>query len=416
MKRVLPKTVRTVCCLVGVVVLTAAASADEWVTNIIDNQGDVGAFASLTTDPNGDFVIAYRSNTASELRLAHIAGSHYTLESVPDTPGGGRQAALAISSWGEYEIAHRAYDDLLFSYKGLSGDWASQTLVQYGGGKVIARSLALALDVNDMPHLVYVQDEFDGPLRYATYDPQTNNWTDQLIYEGPAVIPSVAIDNQGRVVAASGNRTTGRILVYRQQAGLWHALPEIEGFSPSMALAPTGQIALAYVLNNQLYYRTYDVAGWTGPVLVDDAEQVQVGAAGPCLRFDPQGRPSIAYVATHLKFASNQIGWTIQTVNTLQDSAINLSLAFYDVGLPAIAYYSTTLDLEGTSLKLAGPALTPTCPADLDHNTAVNLLDFALFADTWLTNTPALPTDFSGNGLVDYPDLAVFQFYWLWTP
>ena len=52
--------------------------------------------------------------------------------------------------------------------------------------------------------------------------------------------------------------------------------------------------------------------------------------------------------------------------------------------------------------------------ADLNNDDAVDLMDFAIFADSWLIERVLMAENLDRTGLVDINDLAVFIENWLW--
>jgi hypothetical protein len=53
--------------------------------------------------------------------------------------------------------------------------------------------------------------------------------------------------------------------------------------------------------------------------------------------------------------------------------------------------------------------------ADLDHDNNVDMTDFALFSEDWLTAENLLDIDLDRNGVVDLADFADFAAQWLWV-
>lgn len=53
--------------------------------------------------------------------------------------------------------------------------------------------------------------------------------------------------------------------------------------------------------------------------------------------------------------------------------------------------------------------------ADLDHDDAVGVSDYILFANDWMLNRNLLDTDLNLDGKVDILDFAEFTRQWLWV-
>jgi hypothetical protein len=54
-------------------------------------------------------------------------------------------------------------------------------------------------------------------------------------------------------------------------------------------------------------------------------------------------------------------------------------------------------------------------PADLNHDDAVDLIDWSLWADDWMDERVLLDSDFDGSNIVDSNDLGIFLDNWLWA-
>jgi len=54
-------------------------------------------------------------------------------------------------------------------------------------------------------------------------------------------------------------------------------------------------------------------------------------------------------------------------------------------------------------------------PADLNHDDAVDLIDWSLWADDWLDERVLLDSDFDRDNDVDPNDLGIFMDNWLWA-
>lgn len=90
--------------------------------------------------------------------------------------------------------------------------------------------------------------------------------------------------------------------------------------------------------------------------------------SGPLsLAFDNNGNPAIAYLRDgQLTYAANHAGWLISSVDESDADIQHIDLAFDANNMPLIAFYDASPNWDGTSLKLAGTGLTPTCVADLN--------------------------------------------------
>lgn len=393
-------------CAFAVLVLVNAVFADsDFVTNIIDNEGDVGRYCSIAVDSNQNPIIAYRSDSNNCIKFATIEDVNYTIEFIPSTAGSGYGLSLAADSSGEFGISHSGDLGLMFSFKTSWFDWQT-TVAAYSD----CQTTAMAFSKNDVPHIAYI--DFGSQIRHATYDRQTNSWVTQPVSFGSYDFPSIAIDSSDEIIIAF--EELGNLINVAINSGSgWTFLPSIDCSIPSMALNSAEEPAVAYTHNGQLYYTNYTPIGWIS-TYVDDGSHGSV--SGPLsLAFDNNGNAAIAYLRDgQLTYAADHTGWLISPVDESDAVIQHIDLIFDSNNIPFIAFYDASSNWDGTSLKLASSRLTPTCVADLNRNGRVNFIDYALFARWWNTPRAGIAADFDYSGNVDTTDLMIFCYYWLW--
>jgi hypothetical protein len=390
-------------------VFTNALFAESaFVTNIIDNQGNVGRSCSIAVDSNQNPVIAYHSETDYCIKFATIEDTNYAIEIIPDTEYSKGCLSLAVDSCGEFGIAYPGRSNLMFSFKTSWFDWCA-VAVDEGFGFYFAT--ALAFSKNDVPHIAYCSR---AQLKHATYDVQTNSWASQVVYLGYADLPSIAVDSSDKIIITFESEAS--VIHTAINAGLgWSFLPSFEGIRPSMALDAAEQPAVAYIHEDKLCYATYTPIGWIHTIVDDGSEGPISDNAVPSLAFDNNGNPAIAYLRDgRLTYAANHAGWLINSVDESDADIQHVDLVFDSNNMPFIAFYDAGSNWDGTSLKLAGIGLTPTCVADLNSDGCVDFLDYAIFANAWCTFGSYNPADLDGNKSVDSNDLMIFCSYWLW--
>ncbi len=389
----------------AVLALVNIVFADSFVTNIIDNDGDVGSYCSIAIDSNQNPIIAYRSDSNDCIKFATIEDVNYKIEFIPATAGLGYGLSLAVDNFGGLGISHSYGTDLIFSFKTSWFDWQT-TIAAYGD----CWTTALAFSENDVPHIAYA--DLGNQIRHATYDIQANSWVTQPVSFGLYDFPSIAVGSSDEIVIAF--EQWGNLIHVAINSGFgWMFLPSFDGSTPSMALNSVEQPAVAYIHSGRLYFTNYTPIGWI-PAVVDDGSQGPV--SGPLsLAFDNNGNAAIAYLRDgQLTYAANHAGWLIGPVDESDADIQHIDLVFDSNNMPFIAFYDGSSNWDGTSLKLAGPGLIPTCVADLNRDGRVNFIDYALFAIQWNESGAGIAADFDGSGSVDGVDLMVFCSYWLW--
>lgn len=397
----------SLCALAVLALANAVFAGDSFVTNIIDNNGDVGEFCSIAVDANQNPIIAYRSDTNDCIKFATVEDVNYKIEFIPATAGSGYGLSLAADGSGEFGISHSGGYDLMFSFKTSWFDW--QTIVAAYGD---CQTTALAFSKNDVPHIAYT--DLGSQIRHATYDRQTNSWVTQPVSFGWYDFPSIAVGSSDEIIIAF--EESGNLIHVAINSGFgWTFLPSFNGSMPSMALNSVEQPAVAYIHDGELWYANYTPIGWIHTIVDDGSGGLINSNIAPSLAFDNNGNAAIAYLRDgQLTYAANHAGWLISTVDESDADIQHIDLVFDSNNMPFIAFYDGSSNWDGTSLKLAGTALTPTCVADLNKDGRVNFIDYALFASEWNASGSGIAADFDYSGNVNGVDLMVFCSYWLW--
>lgn len=133
---------------------------------------------------------------------------------------------------------------------------------------------------------------------------------------GPATLPAIAVDSEGRVVVA-WSQSTGHnpsIFLRRWNHQQWESLgpsstdrgaggTKGEAFAPALALDPSGNPSLAWqdrsYGNHEVYYRHWDGAQWeelAGSATEGGVSRTNTGYSGfPSLALDANGAPVVAW-------------------------------------------------------------------------------------------------------------------------
>lgn len=151
-----------------------------WSVEVVDDEGDVGRYASLAFDSAGNPHISYflrESNSSGTVRYAYWDGSKWNFENVDSLDdirtgqvGARKITALALD---EENIPHLAYTDrsrLIYAVKNDSG-WRSQQVIS-ADADPLGQLVEVALDSEGNPHLIwFVATSFSplaGTVMYAS--------------------------------------------------------------------------------------------------------------------------------------------------------------------------------------------------------------------------------------------------------
>ncbi len=397
---------------------TVCAAQNSFDITIVDSGLGVGGYTDLALLSDGSAVIAYQDDYNNQLRLAIVDGENYTIETVLENAG--QYASLAISSYDEIAILHQHNQrSLNVAVKSVWASW-STTVVD---DDVFFHPQPGAVDFTfsplDQPHAVYL-DSYER-LNYASYDQQQNTWINTIIFSGLATMPGIIVDNNNQPIVVSTVYENQQfcILVQKHTDVGWQSLPTIPGEAASVGIDAQGNVAVAYMYQGQLLYRTFLPAlGWFNPAVIDDGTQGQIrgNIHAPVLKFDSAGHAHIVYCCGDtLTYTTDRGSWTPITVEQTPGSApAYLSLVIDAQNQPLIAYQSLCGYTGVEALKLA--AFDLPCPDrwDLDCDGIVNLIDFAELIKYWGPVAPDFEYDDDTDGFIDEHELVGLFEDWLW--
>jgi hypothetical protein len=263
--------------------------APEWTGETVDSDGVTGIGCAIAIDRTGLPVIAYASESASELRLARLTALGWSIETVA-TPDDVGPTSIAIDSRGYAHIAFHG-DDRHLWYAAWDGTrWLTREIET----RDLSTSPSLVLDSHDRPHIAYRAWSSDD-LRYAHYD---GSWTIETVDSAGDVgrWPSLALDSLGRPHIAYHD-TTNQDLKYARRVGTVWTIETVAsagdvGEDTSLALSATDEPHIAYAdrTRMQLRYATRGAGGWSDQP-IDDGRLPHYTS----IQLDPAGAPHIAY-------------------------------------------------------------------------------------------------------------------------
>jgi len=287
----------------------------EWQYEVADSSTAVGRNASLALDSFGSPHISYLEYydyTHGDLRYAYkdAAGWHVEVVDVQSDLPYATATSLALDEAGFPQISYcdYTYHDLKYAHKDESG-WHLET-VDTGGS--VGTYSSLTLDASGHPHISFY-DGTNSALKYAYEDGA--GWHFEIVdSEGPVGwYTSIALDGSGYPHISYANWVT-----------------------------VGGLCGTHYYFADDLKYAYKDGAGWHTETV--DTE----GYTGyyTSLALDASGYPHISYHDYHdgdLKYTRRDgSGWHIQTVDA--EGGSYTSLALDASAHPHISYYDDTND------------------------------------------------------------------------
>jgi hypothetical protein len=270
-----------------------------WHTEVIDETGDSGLYASIALDTNNRPRIAYYDQTNRQLKHAAWDGSNWNIEEVTTGASGtnaGWFASLAVDFFG---VSHIAYLDvlngnLLHSKRTFNG-W---DLAVVDDSADVGWGISMAISPQDgQPRIAYY-DRDNGNLKYASYTADPPGWT------------AVPLDGQGDL-----------------------------GQYPSLTFDFSGNAHISYydATLDALKHATYNGTAW-------DYEYVNVNGEGgqySDIFVGATNTPSISYQSTSGLMLASAFGgsWNIETVDPTHNAGFYSSLAINSLLQEHIVYY-----------------------------------------------------------------------------
>ena len=326
-----------------------AILAVAWLTEVVDDSGDVGAYASLALNVEDRPYISYFDDTNNALKVASHDGTGWQIESLDSSYVSACQTSLALDGAGRPHI----------SYCGLNFAGAPQLKYAHhdGAGWAITpvsteavTHTSLALDSAGHPHIGYL---VSGAVRYAAYT--GSDWSfDTAASPGAAGSVSLALDgDDGPHISYHDAASACLMHAYLGGAGWAAEMVDCDGgagWYNSLALNSTDLPSIAYYGNGHLQYAWHDGTEW-------HSETADSGATTgwfASLALDPAGEPHIGYYQSipdpsgdetlgEVKYARRDgAGWLIETVDSGGDMGKYASLALDAAGSPHIGYQDAT--------------------------------------------------------------------------
>ncbi|PWH13978.1 MAG: hypothetical protein DDG59_13585 [Anaerolineae bacterium] len=381
----------------------------NWSTYRIDNNGDVGLFASLAIKDGKDFGISYFDESWDDLRYAEGNGSNWAAKVVTGTNSrAGRYTSLVFDFNQKPHITYFDFSDgMLYEAYQITTTWKfrqidlSDTLgsasvsldsarnpnvlyynnllgslevarrsTQWTADTVIASRLsidqrvAFRVDSSGRSHLAYY-DPLNQDLVYGIKDGLAWNFETIDSLGDVGQNPALALDSSGKPYLSYYDASNGRIkLAFKDSSNQWRTevlkvVGDARGSFSSIAVHPTsGDIYVSfYDASSQTLQLGYTPPGDSHSWSLTTVDVTPKSGQHNALALDGSRRPRIAYFeATNqvLKFAAADrsippFNFTVDTVDNSGQVGQYCSLGIDGNGFYHISYY----DAASRDLKYA---------------------------------------------------------------
>jgi hypothetical protein len=322
----------------------------NWEIATVDGPGDVGAYASIALDQDGNPGISYCSSSADDLKYAHLSGGTWFIETVDAAGRTGWYTSLAFDAGSHPCIAYWDLTNSALRYARWTGSvWVKETV---DNSAYVGQTCSLALDSLGNPAISYY-DYTNGDLRYAKWDAAA--WHIEVVDNGASLMgaglyTSLVLDAQERPHISYADHTAG-VLRYAWWDGVQWNIETINGGTPigtsiQLDANQVPHISYAYQFGQGSHLK---YAARTGP---GGTWQVQIVHAGgqvglySSLRLLPSGDPCILSwdlgngIVDYDWFSAG--AWSRDEIETMGWTDQWCALVLDDAGRPHAAYRSAT--------------------------------------------------------------------------
>lgn len=254
--------------VMAVLLLISVASAEGWIIQTVDDEGDAGLGTFVWVDSLGIPHIIYERASGYYVGLYHATwtSSGWSIEVIiPQEEGGPFDAVLDSTGRPHIGWVHSSgWKHITYTYRNIGG-WHTDT-VNVNPNLYLPAS-SIALDSRGNPHIPY-QEYQTWDLRQIYIDSIDGQWKDELVAEGEAGSWfSIGID-QGDHIYVAYNSSAGhlKLAFYDPDSGVWGIqyidLDDDVGAYCDLILDENGVPHIAYLdaTNTRLKYAT-----WSSP-------------------------------------------------------------------------------------------------------------------------------------------------------
>ena len=312
----------------------------NWHSEILDSEGNVGAFNSLALDQDDRPHIGFYDTRNYDLKYAWYSGSDWRIETVDDAIVS--SLCLALDVGGRPHISYRSRDRLKYAWHD-GAEWQIEIVdndISLGG------SNSLALDQAGRPHISYAAQD---NLKYAWHDGAI--WHVETVDGSTQVgeYNSLALDVEGRPHISYFDWEHWDLKYAWHDGVAWHTVlvdgfpDETVGQFTSLALDGESRPHISYrgtSGEDLLKYAWHDGTTWQIETVLTGS-----GAGNTSLTLDEKGRPHISCFLgnspTYVWYDGAQ--WRTRVIERNQYGGMYTSLALDSSGPPNISYYSGAL-------------------------------------------------------------------------
>jgi len=322
---------------------------EGWDRQIVDSEGDVGRWASLGVDVNGNPKISYWDYSNKDLKYARWTGTDWNNETVDSAGYVGHYNSMVLDSNG---YPHMNYYDLTGHFlkyaKWTGSTWHIENVDSNGWYN------SISLDSQDRPHISYCGSPSRG-LKYSKWT--GSEWKIEKVgnQNKTAIHTAIVLDSNDYPHISYDNNIWGNstfeyakwtgstweieILDYSGNFGDYNSITIDENDHPHISYSDR--------TNGHLKYATWDGSTWNIEI-VDDIGLYYSGFVhrASSIKLDINDIPHISFYDSKngtLKYAiKNGSNWIVEIIDDEGDVGYGNSLVLQDGEIPHIAYRDNT--------------------------------------------------------------------------
>jgi hypothetical protein len=333
-------------------------ATSKWSIQVVDSVGDVGEYARLAVDDSGNVAISYLNRTSKMIRCARLRNGVWTRADVGNATGINVTKgynAIALKGDGSPVITYHKADVSYYMTSWTGSAWTTPTAIGWTEA-AWAFMGTHSVAVNKSTGAIYAA--------VSCYDSRAGNvlgfWTSPaaqaVALDGPTLggtgtNPSIAVAPSGDIHIAYEYEFDGSsvaLLKYAKRVGAAWSTSIVDSMGDggnfttsltSIALDPTGNPHIIYYRLNAGYkYARWNGTSWSKS-LIDSYGSV--GWDDQSIAVDKSGNPHVAFLTGSYKLQYGYLlggAWVKEVVNT--QTGFSCSIGVDARGKVYIAYYN----------------------------------------------------------------------------